>query len=145
MHIVFSRHKLLSALKACQKVIPKSTFRSIFQCALLYSSPTFSGVRIEATDLNSGVSALDESAAVLETGSVVCPIRGVVRFLSNSKSMHSKEDQSRGHRVSWCSERGKTQTRIKAHKCWLSVNPKSVLFHRQWGGWLRNPHPLKNT
>ncbi len=36
--------------------------------------------------------------------------------------MHNEESQSRGRRVSWCSERGKTQTQVKAHKCQLSVN-----------------------
>jgi hypothetical protein len=45
--------------------------------------------------------------------------------------------------VSPITERGTTQIRVKAPKCWLSVKLKSVIELRQQGGRLRSSHPSK--
>ena len=42
-------------------------------------------------------------------------------------------------------ERGTTQTEVKAPKCRLSVKLKSVLSLRQRGGRLRSSHPSKSA
>ena len=47
--------------------------------------------------------------------------------------------------VSPITERGATQTRVKAPKCRLSVKPKSVSELKQQGGRLRSSHPLKSA
>ncbi len=45
--------------------------------------------------------------------------------------------------VSLITERGLTQTIVKAPKCGLSVKQKGVLELRQQGGRLRSSHPSK--
>jgi hypothetical protein len=42
-------------------------------------------------------------------------------------------------------ERGTTQTKVKAPKCWLSVKQKGVFLLRQREGKLRSSHPLKSA
>jgi hypothetical protein len=47
--------------------------------------------------------------------------------------------------VSLITERGATQTRVKAPKYRLSVKQKGVFELRQQGGRLRSSHPLKKA
>ena len=42
-------------------------------------------------------------------------------------------------------ERGTTQTEVKAPKCWLNVKQKGVVSLKQRGGRLRSSHPLKKA
>jgi hypothetical protein len=42
-------------------------------------------------------------------------------------------------------ERGTTQTEVKAPKCWLNVKLKGVVSLRQRGGRLRSSHPSKKA
>ena len=66
-------------------------------------------------------------------------------LLSNSESTAAVDGRSQGRGVSSLSERGTTQTGVKAPKCRLSVNPKEVPGRRQRGGRLRSSHPLKSA